>query len=57
MQRNITAKRPGFSGLYFIVGQMLDEIAEHYSENISLKTLAEKFGYEYHYLSRLLNKG
>ena len=41
----------------FIVGQMLDEIAERYSENISLKTLAEKFGYEYHYLSRLLNKG
>ncbi len=41
----------------FIVGQMLDWIAAHYSENISLKTLAEAFGYEYHYLSRLLNKG
>lgn len=41
----------------FIVGQMLDTIALHYNENISLKTLAEEFGYEYHYLSRLLNKG
>ncbi len=41
----------------FIVGQMLDRIAERFSENISLKTLAEEFGYEYHYLSRLLNKG
>ena len=36
---------------------MLDTIALHYNENISLKTLAEEFGYEYHYLSRLLNKG
>ncbi len=41
----------------FIVGQMLDWIAAHYTESISLKNLAEEFGYEYHYLSRLLNKG
>ena len=40
----------------FLVGQLLDWIAEHYTENISLMQAAELFGYEYHYLSRLLNK-
>ena len=40
----------------FLVGQLLDWIAEHYTEDISLKQAAEIFGYEYHYLSRLLNK-
>jgi AraC-like DNA-binding protein len=40
----------------FLVGQLLDWIAEHYTEDISLKQTAELFGYEYHYLSRLLNK-
>ena len=40
----------------FLVGQLLDWIAEHYTEDISLKQAAELFGYEYHYLSRLLNK-
>ena len=33
---------------------MLDYVAEHYRENISLATLAAQFGYEYHYLSHLL---
>lgn len=40
----------------FLVGQLLDWIAQHYTEDISLKQAAEAFGYEYHYLSRLLNK-
>ena len=40
----------------FLVGRLLDWIAQHYTENISLKQAAEVFGYEYHYLSRLLNK-
>lgn len=40
----------------FLVGQLLDWIAEHYTEDISLKQAAELFGYEYHYLSRLLNR-
>ena len=40
----------------FLVGQLLDWIAEHYTEDISLKQAAELFGYEYHYLSRLLSK-
>ena len=40
----------------FLVGKLLDWIAQHYTENISLKQAAEEFGYEYHYLSRLLNR-
>lgn len=40
----------------FLVGQLLDWIAKHYTEDISLKQAAEEFGYEYHYLSRLLNQ-
>lgn len=40
----------------FLVGQLLDWIAKHYTEDISLRRAAEVFGYEYHYLSRLLNQ-
>ena len=40
----------------FIVGQLLDWIATNYTDNITLRQAAETFGYEYHYLSRLLNK-
>ena len=40
----------------FLMGELLDYIAVHYTENLNLKLLAEKFGYEYHYLSRLLSK-
>lgn len=40
----------------FLVGQLLDWIAQHYTEDISLRQAAEVFGYEYHYLSRLLNR-
>ena len=38
------------------VGNILDFIAENYTENLTLETVADRFGYEYHYLSRLLNK-
>lgn len=41
----------------FIVGEILDWISQNYTEDISLKQAAEVFGYEYHYLSRLLNRG
>ena len=40
----------------FLVGSLLDWVALHYTENITLREAAEKFGYEYHYLSRLLNQ-
>ena len=40
----------------FLVGQLLDWISVNYTEDISLKMAAELFGYEYHYLSRLLNR-
>lgn len=47
--------RPEKSG--FVVGEILDWVSRHYTEDISLKQAAEVFGYEYHYLSRLLNRG
>lgn len=40
----------------FVAGQILDWIAEHYTQDISLKQAAAAFGYEYHYLSRLLSR-
>ena len=40
----------------FLVANILDWIASNYKEDISLQLAAEKFGYEYHYLSRLLNR-
>ena len=41
----------------FIVGELLDWVAENYTQDISLLKAAQVFGYEYHYLSRLLNQG
>lgn len=38
----------------FLVGQMLNWVSENYTEDITLKQLAQVFGYDYHYLSRLL---
>lgn len=38
----------------FHVGQMLNWVSENYMEDITLKQLAQEFGYDYHYLSRLL---
>jgi AraC-like DNA-binding protein len=39
-----------------LIGNILDYIADNYTEPISLKQLANHLGYEYHYLSRLLNQ-
>lgn len=39
-----------------LICRVLDYIAEHYREPMSLKEIAIVFGYEYHYLSRLLNQ-
>lgn len=38
------------------IGRILDFVAEHYRENITLSAVAAEFGYEYHYLSRLLHR-
>ncbi len=38
------------------IGKIFDYIAEHYKEDLTLESVAKEFGYEYHYLSRLLNK-
>jgi len=35
---------------------ILDWISRNYASNITLSDVAQRFGYEYHYLSRLLNK-
>ena len=40
----------------FLIGKIFDYVAKHYREPISLTAVAERFGYEYHYLSRLLRK-
>jgi len=40
----------------FLVGQLLDWISCNYTQDVSLKQAAALFGYEYHYLSRLLNR-
>lgn len=39
-----------------LICKILDYIEQHYTEEISLESIAQFFGYEYHYLSRLLNK-
>lgn len=36
--------------------EVLAWVSKHYAENITLADAADRFGYEYHYLSRLLNK-
>ena len=35
---------------------LLDWISKHYTDQITLRDAASRFGYEYHYLSRLLHK-
>ena len=40
----------------FLVGQLLDWISSNYTQDVTLKQAAALFGYEYHYLSRLLNR-
>lgn len=39
-----------------LICHILDYIEAHYSEDITLEKVAQEFGYEYHYLSRLLNR-
>lgn len=39
-----------------LICRVLDYVAEHYNEPLNLKDIALEFGYEYHYLSRLLNQ-
>ena len=39
-----------------LICRILDYVEAHYMEPISLSGVAEAFGYEYHYLSRLLNR-
>ncbi len=38
------------------IERILEYISENYMENLTLEFISKKFGYEYHYLSRLLNK-
>lgn len=38
-----------------MICELLDYISENFSKDITLKSAAEYFGYEYHYLSRLLS--
>lgn len=40
----------------FLVGDLLDWLALHYAENVTLKGAAQHFGYEYHYFSHLLSQ-
>ena len=40
-----------------LICRVLDYIEAHFAEDITLQTVAHEFGYEYHYLSRLLNRG
>lgn len=40
-----------------LIFRIFDYIEKHYTEDISLSGLAEEFGYEYHYISRILNQG
>lgn len=39
-----------------LICRVLDYIKAHFMEDISLASVAEAFGYEYHYLSRILNR-
>ncbi len=39
-----------------LICHVLDYIEQHFREDITLESVAEQFGYEYHYLSRLLNR-
>lgn len=39
-----------------IIGKILNFVSVHYAENISMKNAAKEIGYDYHYLSNLLQK-
>ena len=40
-----------------VICRMLEYVEKNFREDITLSDLADHFGYEYHYLSRLLNNG
>ena len=44
------------SGDEELISRIMKYIEDHYKESITLSDIARLFGYEYHYLSRLLNK-
>ena len=39
-----------------LICRILDYVSEHYREPLNLSEIASVFGYEYHYLSRILNR-
>lgn len=39
-----------------LIGDVLDYVAAHFTEALTLQRIARDLGYEYHYLSRLLNQ-
>ena len=51
------AQRERKGGNDDLICHVLDYVEAHYREDISLLSVAEAFGYEYHYFSRLLNRG
>lgn len=53
---NSTQMESRFTKTDFVIGNLLDWVAQHYTENISLEKLSQDFGYEYHYFSRLLRQ-
>jgi len=40
-----------------LVCHILDYVSEHFTEPLTLSSVAKELGYEYHYLSRVLGKG
>jgi len=40
-----------------LIGQVLSYVEEHYEENISLEDFSRRVGYDYHYLSNVVNDG
>ena len=40
-----------------VIGHILTYISEHYADPITIQNIAKELGYDYHYLSNLLQKG
>ncbi|MBE6577842.1 MAG: AraC family transcriptional regulator [Ruminococcaceae bacterium] len=51
-----TVLKKRVSGKRELICEMLDYIAAHYTERLTLATVGAHFGYEPHYLSRMLNE-
>ena len=54
-QKHVTTE-PCKNGNGPMICQILDYVTDHYAQDISLHQISELFGYEYHYLSRILNR-